>query len=123
MIAGIDEEAGLENGLGQLLDEQRHAFRLGQDLVSDLGRQGLAAAIRSMIADPSSRPRRLSDNAVTYENSCPSRLELGAESDDQQYRQVLKAIDQHVEPFAGRRVDPMGILDDHHDGLPRRDSL
>ena len=53
----------------------------------------------------------------------PSRLELGAKSDDQKYRQVLKTVDQQVEPFAGCRVDPMGILDDHDNGLSRRESF
>ena len=39
VIALIDKEAGLENSLGQFLDEQGHAFCLGQDLVPNFERQ------------------------------------------------------------------------------------
>ena len=37
------QEAGLQHGLGQLLHEQRHAVRLVDDLVEDLGGQPLAS--------------------------------------------------------------------------------
>ena len=44
VIAGVGEEARLDHGLGQLLDEQGHTLRLSQDLVFDVGRQRLATA-------------------------------------------------------------------------------
>ena len=43
MVAGVGEQARLEHGLGQLLDEQRHAVGLGHDLRRDLVRQRLGA--------------------------------------------------------------------------------
>ena len=42
-IAGRDEVAGFEDRLGQLLDEQRHAVGLAEDLFEQVRRQGLAA--------------------------------------------------------------------------------
>ncbi len=42
-IAGIVEQSGLEHGLGQLLDEKRHAVGLLNDLIEQLVGQRLAA--------------------------------------------------------------------------------
>jgi hypothetical protein len=42
-VALVREQAGLEHGLGQLLDEQRYPVRAGQDLLQHLGRERLAA--------------------------------------------------------------------------------
>ena len=35
----------------------------------------------------------------------------------------MQAIDQYVEPLAGRRIDPVRVLDDDDDGLARRQYL
>ena len=43
VVAGFREHAALDHGLGQLLDEQRHAIGAIDDLVGDLLGQGLAA--------------------------------------------------------------------------------
>ena len=39
----LAQEAAFDNGLGQLLEKQRHAVGAGEDLLEDLGRQRLAA--------------------------------------------------------------------------------
>ena len=39
----LAQQAAFDNGLGQLLEEQRHAVGAGEDLLEDLGRQRLAA--------------------------------------------------------------------------------
>ena len=49
-VARVPEQAGLEHRLGQLLDEQRHAVGLGDDLISTSAGSGLPRRGRSTIA-------------------------------------------------------------------------
>src|SRR5215468_3930338 len=48
----------------------------------------------------------------------PGRLELGAESRDQQSRQSLDLFHSKIEQFARAWISPMQILEDHQHGLP-----
>jgi len=55
--------------------------------------------------------------------ACPGRLELGSERDDQQHWQTADPLDGEVEKLARGRVDPMGVLENHHHRLPVRQPL
>jgi hypothetical protein len=81
MVAGIGEQARFQDGLGQLLDEQRDAVCLGEDLVEDLMGQRLAAGHRLdqrlPVAAGQARQRQLHDVGMAG----PGRAELGPEGD------------------------------------------
>ena len=119
MVARVDKETGVEHGLGQFLDEQRNAFGVGQDLAGDLRRHGLAT--RHAIHD---RRSLIGSEAIERQRGYmrklkPARLKFGSKGYDQERPHVLQAIDQHIQPFAGRRIDPVRILDKDDDGLTR----
>src|SRR6185503_20020619 len=44
MIPGVEQHPGLENRLGEFLNKQGHALRLGEDLFLDLRRECFAAS-------------------------------------------------------------------------------
>src|SRR4051812_29415809 len=48
---------------------------------------------------------------------CPWRVELGAESYDQQRREGLNSVDGPTEHLAASRINPMHILEDHQNRL------
>ena len=53
----------------------------------------------------------------------PGLLKLWPKGDDQQDRQPARAVDRQVEQFARGRVDPVGVLEDHQNGLAPRDGF
>ena len=53
----------------------------------------------------------------------PSRLKFRSKGYNQERPHVPQAINQHIQPFAGRRIDPVRILDKDDDGLTRGQRL
>ncbi len=82
MIARLGYDAGLDHGLGQLLDEQRHPIGAIDDLIGDLlGQRFVAGHVRDHL---STLPRR---QAIEIEQghvrtADPRRRELRPEGDD-----------------------------------------
>ena len=80
------EQAGLQDRLSELLEEQRYPVGLGQDLAQDLGRQRPAARgplgerpclLPAEVGERQRHRVRLAD---------PGRAELGAEGNDEEHR-------------------------------------
>ena len=53
----------------------------------------------------------------------PGRLELGAERNDQQHRQIAYTLDSEVKQLARGRVDPMRVLKNHNHRLLARQTF
>jgi hypothetical protein len=105
--------AAFDHGLGQLLDEQRHAISAIHDLVRDLVGQRFAA---SDVADHFGP--LLGRQSIEIENRYvwvpqPTWRELRPESDNQQNPQSGHPIDQQVERLQRRWVTPVDILEHH----------
>src|SRR5215813_5867947 len=55
--------------------------------------------------------------------SDPWRAELRSEGQDQQHRVSSRPLDELIDEFARRRVDPMQIFENHHHRLPAQDPI
>ena len=112
-VARIDQQVRLQDRLGQLLDEQRHAVGPGDDLLDHLERQRLAAGDaldhggRLTMAQPAERER------ADVRIAAPGRREVGPKDHHQQDRQALDPIDDLLEQLDRGGVDPMRVLEDH----------
>ena len=123
VIAGVREHAALEHGLGQLLDEQRHAVGALDDLVGDLLGQRLAAGhVRDHLGALPGR-QAVEREQRHVRTADPGRRELRPEGDDHQDRQRGHPLDEQVERLARGRVDPVHVLEHHQHRLTRRQSL
>ena len=104
---------GFDNGLGQLLDEQRHAIAALDDLGDEFGSDGgIAGKLLDQgrtvpLAEPVQRHCR--DMRLVG----PGGLEFRAKGNEQQYRQPADAIDGQIDQVARGRVDPVHVLEDH----------
>ena len=113
---------GLDHRPGELLDEERHTRRALDDLLDHparerrIARNALDQGRRVVPPEPAERQRR------DMRQSGPGRPELGPEGDKEQRRQAPEALNRHAQQFQGRRVDPVRILEQDEDGLPRREA-
>ena len=111
-LAPVARLAALEHRPGQLLDEQRHAVGLGDDVLLDAGGErrvagqqldqllGVLAAERAErdLHDPGPRPPRDVEG-------------VGPDRHHQQQRRGRRLIDQPFEPGQRRGVEPVQVLD------------
>jgi hypothetical protein len=107
----LAEEARLKNGLGQLLDEQRHPIGLGDDLLQDLRRQRLAAGDAIHHRQRLPTPEAVELKRGDMRAADPRRDEFRAEGDHQQRAQAGQPIDEPAEHVERGRVDPVRILE------------
>ncbi len=113
------QEVGFENRLGQLLQEQRHAVGLDDDLLDDLlGKLASRHALDQRRAQLPAQPAQHQGRDMRM--GVPARLEFGARGDDDQDCPVLCPIDQEIDHLTGRRVDPVQILECDHQRLLAR---
>ena len=122
-LAVLDQQPGFQHGLGQFLDEQRHAVGLGDDLRHHFGRQ-LAAAGHALdqglglaAVEPAERHRGDVGQAL------PGRLEFRPEGDQQQHRQTPDPLDREIEQFERGRIGPMCVLEQHQHRLLLRQTF
>ena len=115
----LGKKVGFEHRLGQLLDEQRHAVGLDDDLLDDfLGKLRAHHAFdqrRTLLAAQSIEGQRR-DMVVRI----PARLKLRAAGNDDEDGSVLDPVDQEIEHLSGGWVDPVGILKGDHQRLVAR---
>ena len=117
-LAPVTRLTALEHRPGQLLDEQRHAVGLGDDVLLDAGGErrvagqqldqllGVLAAERAErdLHDPGPRPPRDVEG-------------VGPDRHHQQQRRGRRLIDQPFEPGQRRGVEPVQVLDQHNHRL------
>ena len=106
MVALDDQVAGLQDGLGQFLDEERNAVGPGDDLGGEARRQRLAA---DDIGDQRAALRRREFREIHHGDGgvvCPWRVEFGPRGDDQQRRDAGQVTStearEQVERTSGR---------------------
>ena len=122
VVALVPEQIGLEHGPRQLLDEQRHAVRLCDDLVEHRGRQRLAAAQpldhgRTLPAAQTAEGQR-GDMGVAR----PGRHELGPEGDEHEHWGALHPVDDEIQQLQRGRICPMHVLVQGQDRPVRREA-
>ena len=114
----LGKKVGFEHRLGQLLDEQRHAVGLDDDLLDDFARKLRASDAfdqrRAQLAAQSVEHQRR-DMRVRI----PAWLKLRAAGNDDEDGSVLDPVDQEIDHVSGGRIDPVGILKGDHQRLPR----
>ena len=111
--------AGLQDRLGQLLDEQRHAVGARDDGIDRLGRQTVAAEARHNRLDPGATEPvegQAGDVGVGGERRLLIRP-AGQQDQDPGGGDPVEAL---LDQLERGRVDPMGVLQDHQDRLPGR---
>jgi hypothetical protein len=92
-VAGFYEQAALDHGLGQFLDEQRHAIGPIDDLVGDLLGQDLAAGdVRDHLGAQPARQAIKTDQRH-LRTSDPGWYEFWPEGDDRQERQARRPLE------------------------------
>jgi hypothetical protein len=112
-----------QHRLGQFLDEQRHAVGAVGDLIDDL------AAERGVAGQPQHQRGDLAlAKAVQRQHrhmrlAAPGRLKLGPEGNHQQDGQARDPVDGQIDQLARGRVDPMRVLENHHQRLLARQTL
>ena len=122
-IACILELHGFEDGLGQLLHEQRHAVGLAEDLFEEVRGQSLAAG-KARHHGAALRPRELAerergDVAMVR----PVRLKLRPMGEDNEERNVPRSMNHQVHRFQGGGIGPVDILEEDHRRLFARGGL
>ena len=117
MIAGLLQLARLQNGLGQLLDKQRHAIGPGQDLLEQRLGQRLAARQRGDHRR-TLRPGQLGQvQCADMALPGPARLKLRPVGEHDQQRNGFHPVDQQIQHLQRGGVGPVRILEQHHAGL------
>ena len=113
LLRRLVELLAFHHGLGQFLDEQRHAVGALDDLLEQGCRQRLAAGDvldhRHALA-PAEAVERHGGHVRMAD---PRRLEIGAVRDDQQHRQRMQALDGEREQLERSRVAPLRVLEHH----------
>ena len=122
-VALLLEQPGLEHGLGQLLDEQRHPVRLGHDLLQHLGRQRLAARHPLGHGRDLALVQPVEREQADVGEADPGRPELGPEGDQHEHPRARDAVDDQVEQLERGRVAPVHVLVQRQHRLPRREPL
>ena len=108
----------LQHGLGELLDEQRHAVGPGDDLLQDGVGQRVAARHRrgQCSALPPGQPVQRYQRRVRP--AAPGRGEVGAEGQQHQHPLARDPPDEPVEQLQRGRVGPVQIFEDGQHRLP-----
>ena len=108
----------LQHGLGQLLDEQRHAVGPGDDLLQD--GVGQRPPARHRLGEGSALPagQAVQRDQRRVRPAPPGRRELGAEGQQQQHPLARDPPDQPVEQLQRGRVGPVQVLEDAQHRLP-----
>jgi hypothetical protein len=96
----LAQEAALEHRLGQLLDEQRYAIRVRDDLIHQLGRKGLAARDLFHQGCVLSSPKAVQRQRGHVRLPDPGWYELRPKGDHEQDRQVLRSCNEQIEQLA-----------------------
>jgi hypothetical protein len=118
-VADVPEQARLQHRLGQLLDEQRHPVRPGQDLVEHLRRQRLAPGqpLDHRPALPPAEPAERERGDVPVAR--PGRGEAGPRRDDGEHGQALHALGHQAQDLERARVGPVDVLVERQHGPAR----
>ncbi len=117
-VAGLAQQPALEQRPGQLLDEQRHAVRVREDLFEDGVRHLLAFGNAADEGDAVAPAKAAQGQHRHVRLANPCRVELRPERDDQQHRQVGNACHHSIEQILRCRIDPMDVLEhDQHGPL------
>src|SRR5439155_17817318 len=119
-LRGFPQQARFQHGLGQLFYEQRHAIRLGDDVLEHLWGQGFA----------SSHPRNhhfhlglgqtLQRQGGQMGAQAPRRRKLRPTRQQGQEPSRWPLVHQQGEKLERRRVDPVQVFHHQEDGLPLR---
>ena len=106
---------GFDNGLGQLLDEQRHAVGPLEDLLDQFGRQAKLAAepFDELGAGGAAEP--VQGQGVDVRPADPRRIEVGPERHQEQDCQPRYLADHAIEQLEAGRIAPVHVLEDRHD--------
>ena len=119
-IFRLDDQAALENGLGQLFHEERNSVGLGNDLLEHFSRQGLSAD--HFLGHQHDIPSRQTDDRQSQRmcETRPRRPVFGAIGGRHQDALVRDVGQKHVQDFLRGRVDPVRVLHDQEHGLSGR---
>jgi hypothetical protein len=103
----------LQYCFGHLLHKQRNAVGALHDLRHHIRRQLLVA---DKVRDDGRRitlSEAVERHARNMRPSSPRRVELGAESDDEQHWKSFNSVHRPTKYFQSGRIDPMRIFYDH----------
>jgi hypothetical protein len=120
-VAVPEGVAAVEDGLGQLLNEERHTPGALADAGDELLRECCASGGANHL-DPLSATEAAERQCCDVRMSSPPRLELRTAGDHHQHRDIGDARQQVIDELTGRRVEPMGILEDQQSGVTLRQS-
>ena len=112
-VAACLEHPRTEDGLGQLLDVERHAVGFGDDMIDHLAGQRLAAG--QMIDHRLDlRPLQAVQCDRRHVRALrPGRRQFGPIGSDHQQCRRRRLLDQHAQRFQRRRIGPVQILPYH----------
>ena len=122
-IAAVDQHAALQHRLGQLLDEQRHAIGLGDDLLEHLVGKRLLLGHgghhhRALAPSEPVECQRAGMGVVA-----PGRLEFGPCRYQHQHRRRFGSVDHARQQAERARIGPLRVFEHqqnrHHLGLQR----
>ena len=112
--ARVHQQVGLEHGLGELLQEQRHSIGLVHDPCHQIRWHGLVLGDAQHDAGAlcSAQARKRDRRHVRALD--PGRLKLGPVGDQRQQREPLDAVDQGAQDLDRARIGPVSVLEQHH---------
>jgi hypothetical protein len=110
LVALLAHQPRAENRLGQLLDEQRNAVRLHDDLLQDVVRQRLAASHALDHRDRLRSRESVEGKRRHIAPLHPGCLELRPERDDRQHALVLQTLERPAHQIQCRGIYPMGVF-------------
>ncbi len=111
-IGTLGHQSGFQHALGKLLDKQRHAVGLGDDLAHHLFGQRLAAREITDQAGAGARAQAVHGKAGDVSERAPVRDEFRPVRYHQQHAEVAEPIREQGKQFLCRRVDPLRVLDE-----------
>ena len=112
---GLAQQPRLEDHLRQLLDEERHAVGLADDVLDDLGRQR-APAREARHHALGVRARETPERDVRHVRArAPRESALGTAGEEHQDARRRPLVDAQPEELEGRRVDPVEVVDEEHE--------
>ncbi len=117
------EESGFEDGLGQLLDKQRHAVGLLDDLIAHLVGKRLAAQhlFHHRVGEPAAEAVEIERGDVRVIR--PGRREFRARGDEGEDPVRADLLDLHGEQVERGGIRPVRVLEDDQHRLPRAEPL
>ena len=118
-VATVHDDFGLEHGLGQFLDEQRHAVGAQDDLAQQRRRDCLVAG--EMLHDGLTFAV---GQAIDRQDLCVSMVDQGRRlvrpiGDEQQQPARPNIAGDHLQQFMRRRIEPVRVLHHHQQRLQR----